>query len=91
MVYTFQKLQLLYAEDWDWVSVILIRSLLSLEKLDINYGEGLQEVFNVEGLFNRGVQQNVLAIKIKYIWKGSAEHLNLKNFKSLRVLGVWNW
>ena len=72
MVYTFQKLQLLYAEDWDWVSVILVRSLLSLEKLDINYGEGLQEVFNVEGLFNRGVQQNVLAIKIKYIWKGSA-------------------
>ena len=87
LVYTFQKLQLLYAEDWDWVSVILVRSLLSLEKLDINYGEGLQEVFNVEGLFNRGVQQNVLAIKIKYTWKGSAEHLNLKNFESLRVFG----
>lgn len=58
-----------------------------MEKLDINYGGGLQEVFNVEGLFNRGVQQNVLAIKIKYIWRGSAEHLNLKNFESLRVFG----
>lgn len=65
MVYTFQKLQLLYAEDWDWVSVILIKSLSSLEKLDINYGEGLQEVVNVEGLFNRGAQQNVLAIKFQ--------------------------
>lgn len=65
LVYTFQKLQLLYAGDWDWVSVILIKSLSSLEKLDINYGEGLQEVVNVEGLFNRGAQQNVLAIKFQ--------------------------
>ena len=53
--------------------------------------------FKLKGLFNR-VQQNVLLsslseinlysqLELKCIWRGTAEHLNLKNLESLGVFG----
>jgi hypothetical protein len=90
---------MLYVDDCNALSVVLMQGLLTLEELEVKNCGGLLEVFKLEGLLTReGEQQNLLLprlkkiflhdlLELRCIWKGPTQYLNLDNLEELEVFG----